>query len=240
MQRVHYTKQDAVGIIALDDGKANVIQQAFLDQLAAVLDQIEADDSVRAVVLRGRPKFFSAGLDIKTLPTLESGALTTCMETFGDVMLRLIGFPKPLIGAVTGHALAGGAVMLLSCDHRIGSNGSNKIGLNEVSVGLPVPTFILDLAQMVLQPSSWTESVCFGRIYSPDQAQTIGYLQELVDTPEQVLDLAIERASQLGKIDAKAFAVTKRRMRADITTRGQLTAHAELGAFLDLPLFARD
>ena len=72
MQRVHYTKQDAVGIIALDDGKANVIQQAFLDQLAAVLDQIEADDSVRAVVLRGRPKFFSAGLDIKTLPTLES------------------------------------------------------------------------------------------------------------------------------------------------------------------------
>jgi enoyl-CoA hydratase/carnithine racemase len=109
-----------------------------------------------------------------------------------------------------------------------------------VSVGLPVPTFILDLAQMVLQPSSWTESVCFGRIYSPDPAQTIGYLQVLVDTPEQVLDLAIERASQLGKIDAKAFAVTKRRMRADITTRGQRTAHAELGAFLDLPLFARD
>src|SRR5204863_9086655 len=123
----------AVGVITLDDGKANAIQAQFLEGLRDALDRAEGDPEVGAVVIGGRAGMFSAGLDLKVLPALPRAEMRTTCLLFGHAMLRDYEFPKPVVAAVTGHALAGGCVLLLTCDFRLGAAGPYRIGLHEVT-----------------------------------------------------------------------------------------------------------
>lgn len=218
--RVTVEVVDQVAVITMDDGKANAQQDAFFDQMDAALDQAMADD-VRAVVIAGRAGFFSGGLDLKLLPTLPIDDLVRTVTRFGDVMMRLYAFSKPVVAAVTGHALAGGAVLLLTADHRVGPSDvapgrkPAKIGLNEVAIGIALPQFIVTMCDQNLSRQHRHAATVFGTVYTPDKALEVGYLQELVPG-DQVVSTAMARAKQLGALPAAAFSATKHRTRGDL------------------------
>src|SRR5882724_5165267 len=106
--RISYAVDGNVARITLDDGKVNAMSLPFFEALGAALDRAERERP-GAVIITGRPGVFSAGLDLKLLPTLGAAELRTTLITFARTMLRVFLFPIPTVAAVGGHAIAGGA-----------------------------------------------------------------------------------------------------------------------------------
>src|SRR5690606_4760846 len=84
-----------------------------------------------------------------------------------DMFMKLYGSKIPLVVACTGHALAGGALVLLTGDVRIGATGAYRIGLNEVGIGMPVPVLAMELARDRIVPTELGPATLLARIYDP-------------------------------------------------------------------------
>lgn len=205
-----YRLDDGVAVITLDDGKANAITPDILERLSALLDRALADDA-RAVVLAGRDGRFSAGFD---LPTMTSGteAMQALVKQGAEFYMKLYGYPLPTIAACTGHALAGGAILLLSADHRVGADVPAKIGMNEVAIGMGLPIFAVELARDRLNPTQFGAATMAARIYDPAGATAAGYLDRVVPA-ESVVAEAIADARQLAQLKTGAYSLTKRQTR---------------------------
>ena len=201
-----YALDDGIATITLDDGKVNALSVEMLASIGERLDQAENDEAV--VVMTGRERTFSAGFDLKSddWPTmLTAGARTS---------ERMLSFPRPIVIACNGNALAMGAFLLLSADHRVGARGDFKIGLNEVAIGLTLPYFGIAIAKHRLNRPAYDRATVTGVIIGPDEARDAGFLDEVVDSGE-VLNTARSRAAQLKGIDMNAHHATKLRIRAD-------------------------
>jgi enoyl-CoA hydratase len=209
---ITYELNDNIAHITLDDGKVNAMSLPWFTALDAALDQTEKD-APGAVVIAGRAGFYSAGLDLKVLPTLSPDDLRTTLTYFGRTMLRMFTFPIPMVAAVTGHAVAGGAVLMLACDARHAADGPFRLHLSEVSIGLSLPTWALVIAQSGI-PQRWhTEAILHARSYSPREALDRGIV-DAVAPADHLLAQAHVAAAALRRLDATAYATSKSRHRA--------------------------
>ena len=226
-----YRLDDGVAIVTLDDGKANAFSTAAVVQLEAHLDQAEADGA-RALVIVGRPGRFSAGfnLDEMTGSVEEMRALVVRGARF---WMRLYGFPMPTVAACTGHALAGGALTLLSCDLRIAADVPAKIGLNEVAIGLTLPKFGVELAMDRLVKPAIAAATMGGQLYDAAGAVQVGFLDRVVPA-EDLLDVAVAEARRLGALGTAAYAGTKQNARAALIERVLAEVVADLDT-VELP-----
>jgi enoyl-CoA hydratase len=223
---VDYELDGAVATIAIDDGKLNVFSIAMLQALHAALDGAEDDGAV--VVLRGREGCFSAGFDMNVFgagpePILE-------MLTLGATLAeRVLSFPRPVLVACSGHAIAAGAFLALAADVRIGVDGPFRIGLNEVRIGLTVPSFAIELARGRLAPAHFDAAVIGARMYDPAGAVTAGFLDRIVPAAE-LEQASLAAAAGLAELNSAAHAATKRRARAEALVRLRAAIEHELTA----------
>jgi enoyl-CoA hydratase len=209
---VGYDLIDNLAQITLDDGKVNAFSLPVFEALNAALDRAEADRP-GAVIVAGRPGAFSAGLNLKVLPTLAPDELAKTMLAFGRTMLRVFTFPIPTVAAVSGHAVAGGAMLSFACDLRYMADGPFRLHLNEVAIALPLPTWAIVLAQSAI-PIRWqTEAILHARPYTPDEAFERGILSGVVPA-ERLLHAARAAAAPLAALDLGAYATAKSRQRA--------------------------
>lgn len=223
-EAVGYELVDGVAVLTMDDGKANAISHAMLDQLGAALDRAEGE--ARSLVLAGRDGRFSAGFDLKVMTGSPEG--TQGLVTAGARFLtRLYGFDRPTVAACTGHALAAGALLLLACDTRIGAEGPAKIGLNEVAIGMALPVFAVELARERLTPAELGAATMQARIYDPTTAVAAGYLDRVVP-PDSVVAAAVDEASRLGELRGGAYARTKAMLRGPAIDRILGTLEADM------------
>ncbi len=206
---VHYTLTGKTAIVAMDDGKANALSMAMLDELDAALTRAEAEAS--AVVLTGRPERFCAGFDLRVMMSSPDAAIAL-LRRGADILLKLFGLPLPLVIAATGHALAGGALVVLTGDVRIGVDGPYKVGLNEVAIGMPVPLLAMELARARLTPLDLTRATLGAHIYTPAEAVPAGYLDRVVAADALAAE-ALAEANRLGALPRTAYAPTKQRLR---------------------------
>jgi enoyl-CoA hydratase len=223
------SSHDGVARITLDDGKANAINERFLTALDRSLTEVEG---ASAVVLAGRAGFFSGGLDLKTLPMLELEPLQATLEQFARVMLRLFTFKRPVVAASTGHAIAGGTVLLLGCDERFGAEGPFKVGLNETAIGLSLPSFVVEMARCQLPAASLHRIVTCGELFAPSDAKAVGLYDHVV-SPESVVELAHARAQLLGVLPDRAYADNKLVLRRAAARVGDQTWGEEIRGFMD-------
>ncbi|MCE2531943.1 MAG: crotonase/enoyl-CoA hydratase family protein [Acidimicrobiia bacterium] len=195
-----------VALVSIDDGKVNALTPDLLDSLFGLLDAAEANAG--AVVLAGRPGVFCAGLDLNVMRG-GGPAVKDLLRKGGEIFLRLAEFPRPIVAACTGHALAAGAVVLLCCDIRICAAGTYKVGLNEVAIGLPLPPIVVALARARLSPRHFTRACNTAQVYSPAEAVEVGFLDQAdsTDATGEALRVATELAEGL---NADAFATTRR------------------------------
>lgn len=206
---VTYDLKDSIATITMDDGKANVMSEMMQGALAAALDRAESDAAV--VLLVGRGRIFSGGYDTAMFGRSPDEIVRT-LRGGGNLVHRIFAFPRPVVVACTGHAIAQGAFLLLAADVRIGAAGEFKIGLNEVAIGLTIPHYGVEIARARLAVPWFHHATLTGALYSPDAARTAGFLDRVVDHPD-VLATALEEARRLRTIDAKAHAGTKQRAR---------------------------
>jgi enoyl-CoA hydratase len=214
---LRYELDGTAAVITLDDGKANAISHEMADAINGALDRAEADQA-RAVVLAGRPGRFCAGFH---LPTMQEsvGSARDLLRVGGELALRLYLFPAPVVLAVTGHALAMGAILLMASDVRVGAAGDFKLGMNEVGIGMPVPKFATELADDRLSRRHLDAAINLATIYDPSGAVDAGFLDLAVD-PATVVDEATTRAQALAAgLHPGPFAMTRTNRRGDVAQR---------------------
>jgi len=204
-----YTLEGTTAVLRMDDGKANALSEAMIDALVEAIGRAEKEAS--AAVLVGRPERFCAGFDLKVMMSSPAAA-QALLRRGADMLMKLYGAKLPLVAACTGHALAGGALVLLTTDVRVGASGPYRIGLNEVSIGLPVPVLAMELARDRLAPLELGHATLASKIYGPEDAARAGYLDEVV-TPDKVVARAMEEATRLSGLAKNAYAATKERLR---------------------------
>lgn len=219
MADVSYQVQDKVAVVHMDDGKANALSRPMIDAVLGALARGQAEAS--AIVLAGRAERFCAGFDLRVMMSGPAAA-TELLRAGSELLLALYGATVPLVIACTGHALAGGALVLLTGDYRVGATGAFKLGLNEVAIGLPVPVLAMELARARLAPTELAQATLGARIYDPESAVAAGYLDAVV-APGELLARATAEAQRLGALSPAAYRATKQRLRghtiADIRAR---------------------
>lgn len=223
-----YTLEDATAVLRLDDGKANALSMAMIDALLSGLARAEQEAS--AVVLVGRPERFCAGFDLRVMMSGPAGA-QALLRRGSELFMKLYGSKLPVVMACTGHALAGGALLLLTGDVRVGAAGAYRIGLNEVSIGMPVPVLGLSLARDRLLSTELSHATLMALNYAPEEAARAGYLDTVV-APGEVLAFAKAEAARLGALSRAAFQATKLRLRGKTIAQVYATLEEDLRTLL--------
>lgn len=209
MPHVTYESRDNVAILKMDDGKANALSYEMMDSLDESLNRAEKEAS--AVVLTGRAGKFCAGFDLKLMMAGADQA-RALVTRGGELLLRLYALPLPLVIAATGHALAGGALMVLTGDVRIATRGAFRIGLNEVQIGMPVPVLAMELARDRLDPRHLVASTLFATVVDPEGGLKAGWVDELADEAT-LIETALGHAKKLGQLPRDAYSKSKTALR---------------------------
>jgi enoyl-CoA hydratase len=208
--RTRYELADGIATITLDDGKANALSPAMLAELNGALDRAQADKAL--VVLTGREGMFSAGFDLGVMGRGGEEAFSMLLAGF-RLAERLLSFPKPVVIACSGHALAMGVFLVLSGDERIGVEGAFKIGANEVAICLTMPYSAVEICRQRLAPAHFQRAVNNAEIYAPAEAVAAGFLDRLVPASELAVQ-ARAAAVRLARLNQPAHAASKLRSRA--------------------------
>jgi enoyl-CoA hydratase len=212
---MNYEQHGSVALLHFDDGKVNCVGHDFVAGMNEGLDRAAAE--ARAVVILGREGKFSAGFDLDEFKKGPAEAMAL-LDAGARMLLRLFSHPQPVVAACSGHAIAAGAFLLLSCDARIGSKGDFKLGLNETAIGMVLPVFGIELAHARLSPLHLQAATLMARLYNPSEALEAGFLDELSGM-DMLRMHALKLAEQLGQLPAEAYAGNKLAMRKPFLDR---------------------
>jgi enoyl-CoA hydratase len=206
-------RSDANGIVTLRlaYGKASALDIELCDELRRQLDEAR---NARAVILTGTGAIFSAGVDLFRLTDGGATYVERFFPTLRDVLELLFTFPRPVVAAANGHAIAGGCLMVAACDYRLMSGG--KIGVPELLVGVPLPAIAAEILQFAAgRDAQWLAYT--GGTITPEEARGRGLVDEVV-APDLLMSRAMEIAQRLAAAPADAFRITKLqfRRRADL------------------------
>jgi enoyl-CoA hydratase/carnithine racemase len=201
--------RDGLALVRIDRPPANAMTPDLLEAMIAAVEEL-ASDAPRAVVLAGREGFFSAGADLKVVPTLGPEDLGRMARGINAMAAGWYAFPRPVVCALTGHAIAGGMVLALCGDHRVASQ-AGRYGLTEARAGIPYPTVAIAVVRSELSPAAARRLSLGAELVDADQARLTGLVDEVVE-PGGVLDRAFERAAELAEV--VAYAAVKAQLRA--------------------------
>jgi enoyl-CoA hydratase len=197
---------DGVATVTADRPPANAMDVTLLGDLVAAIDEIAADPPA-AVVLAGRPGFFSAGADLKAVPGYGPDEQRAMVDGINRMALGVYALPCPVVGAITGHAIAGGMVLAVCTDLRIASS-AGSYGLTEVRVGVPYPQAAIGVVQAELPPAA-LRLLAFGNgLHDAATCLRLGVFDEVVE-PNVVVPRAQELAGDLASMPADVYARTK-------------------------------
>lgn len=208
--------RDGVATVRFDDGKANALDVGWFTRLEAALDEVEAAEA-RALVLAGRDGMFSAGLNLKILPGMSGPEFIAFFEQFSRLVLRLHGLGLPTVAALTGHAIAGGAILAYACDMRCMTAGPYRLQLNETAIGMPLPAWMLMVAQSVVPRHLESQALLHAEAFSAEAALAENLIDDIEVDPASTVARAERMARDLAeRLSPAAYAATKARLRGPL------------------------
>ena len=206
---VGYQLADSVATVTMDDGKVNVLSPRMITEIGQALDR--AQDDAAVVVLAGRPGVFSAGFDLSVIRAGGPAAISMLRAGF-ELAERVLSYPRPVVIACTGHAVAMGAFLLLSGDYRVGAAGPYKITANEVAIGITMPRAAVEICRQRLTPAHFNRATILAEPFDPDSAVEAGFLDRACE-PAHFWDTVHGITQHLGGLDLDAHKATKLRAR---------------------------
>lgn len=212
---VFYTHHESFAVIRMDDGKVNALGPTMQQALNEAIDHADRDN-VGALVIAGNQRVFSGGFDLKILTSGEAQPAVDMLRGGFELAYRLLSYPKPVVIACTGPAIAMGAFLLCSGDHRIAAHAYN-IQANEVAIGMTIPWATLEIMKLRLTPSAYQQAAGLAKTFFGETALASGFIDEMA-LPEVVLSRAEEAAREFAGLKQHAHAATKLRARADALT----------------------
>jgi enoyl-CoA hydratase len=214
---IHKEHKNGAVILRMEHGKVSALDLELLQELREKLAQLHKEPA-QAVVLTGTGSSFSAGVDLYRVLQGGNDYLSRFLPALDVCLRELLEFPRPIVAAVNGHAIAGGCVIVCACDHRIMAEGTGRIGVTELLVGVPFPGLPFEIVRASVASHHFQNIVYSGRTFSPSDALQVGLVDELA-APENLLARAIDVASRLGAISQRTFAITKAQLRRETLQR---------------------
>ncbi len=214
---IEIERRGTTAILRMMRGKGNSLNLEFCQAIDQGLQEVEASDA-RALVITGEASVFSAGVDLVSVARGGREMLADFLPGLTKCFRSLAVYPKPVVAAVNGHAIAGGCILVLASDYRVMSQGKATIGLTEMRVGVPFPTMAFEMVRFAVPPQHLQELIYTAQTYRADEALRRGLVDEAVPS-DRVLDRACEMADQLGAIPPETFRLTKQHLRAPLLDR---------------------
>lgn len=209
---VTYTHDEHIAVIRMDDGKVNALGPTMQQALNEAIDNADRDN-VGALVISGNHRVFSGGFDLKILTSGETQPAIDMLRGGFELAYRLLSYPKPVVIACTGPAIAMGAFLLCSGDHRIAAHAYN-IQANEVAIGMTIPWAALEILKLRLTRSAYQQAAGLAKTFFGETAIAAGFVDEIA-LPEVLVSRAEEAAREFANLNQQAHAATKLRARAD-------------------------
>ncbi|HEY0158104.1 MAG TPA: enoyl-CoA hydratase/isomerase family protein [Thermoanaerobaculia bacterium] len=216
---IERSEQDGITTLRLNHGKASALDIELLDGLALALAEANAS-ATRAVILTGTGSIFSAGVDLYRLVEGGTAYAERFVPALSRTLLDLFAFPKPLIVAANGHAIAGGCIFTLAADYRLLVSGNARIGMPELLVGVPFPPTVLEVVRYAVPPQHLQMLIYTGRTLAPDDALRHGLIDEIAE-PDALLGRAEEMARHFAALPERSFALAKYQLRDRAINRGK-------------------
>ena len=222
---------DSIREIQLARPPVNALNLDLLRALRAAIED-SVRDGARGIILSGAQGLFSAGVDVPALMQLDRAGVREFWQEFFALCGTLARAPIPTVAAITGHSPAGGAVLALLCDYRVMAQGPYRIGLNEVQVGLIVPSGIQLALRRVVGTYRAERLLVSGAMIESAEALACGFVDELTGV-DQVSTRALHWLSQLLALPSQAMLTTRQLARADLTAVWADPAALPLDDFVD-------
>ena len=197
---------DGIVTLRLAHGKASALDVELRN---ALTNELRDASSARAVIITGTGSIFSAGVDLFRMTNEGAAYVDRFVPTLRDVLTTLFEFPRPIVAAVNGHAIAGGCLIAAACDVRLMCGG--KIGVPELLVGVPFPA----IAIQILQYAAGRDAIQLAysaATFTPEEARAKGLIDEVV-APDQLMTRAEAEATRLASIPSESFRLTKLQLR---------------------------
>jgi enoyl-CoA hydratase len=221
---IHLSSQDGVTILRIDRPPANALDPTLLNAGVEVVEELMAAPP-DALVITGTGRFFSSGADLRVVPDLSADEQANLARSISFLFASMYRFPRPMVTAVNGHAVAGGLVIALCGDYRVvGTSG--QFGLTEVKVGIPFPSAAMAVVQRELTPPIVRRLVFGTELFDAHTAVRYDIFDEVV-ADDAVLDRAIEKAREFAALPQATYAAVKARLRADAFDRRGLFGGAD-------------
>jgi len=214
---VQLQRQGNVAVLTLAHGKANAFDLELCLALRRRLDECR-DAWCAAIVMVGTGTIFSAGVDLLRVVKDGPPYVKRFLPALSDAFEALFAFPKPVVAAVNGHAIAGGCILACAADRRLMARGTARIGVPELLVGVPFPPVPLEIMRFAAAPRRLASLLLEGETFTPDAALEQGLIDAVVD-PETLPSAAMAAAEMLAARPAAAFALTKQQLRGAALTR---------------------
>ncbi|MBK8009222.1 MAG: enoyl-CoA hydratase/isomerase family protein [Rhizobiales bacterium] len=201
-----------IAILTLRYGKANALDVDFCKALKKEFKRLAKSEAC-AVVITSAGNIFCAGVDL--LRAAEGGRkyLRSIVAALDEMYEEIFLFPKPVVAAINGHAIAGGCVLACCADYRVLAKGAGRMGVTELLVGVPFPPFAFEVLRATTSPMHFPKFTASGETFDTEGALANGFADEAVNA-DRLLPRALEKAEQLAAIRAEAFAVNKLYVRA--------------------------
>jgi enoyl-CoA hydratase/carnithine racemase len=209
---VAISESDGVAVLTVDRPPANAMNVELLEELVAALRSLESDPPA-ALVLSGREGVFSAGADLKAVPGYGPEEQLAMVDGINAMAIGVYGLACPVVGAISGHAIAGGLVLALCSDVRVAS-AAGRYGLTEVRVGVPYPQAALAVvrAELSAQAARW---LAFGnQLVGADECHRLGVFDEVLE-PAAVQPRALALGAELASFPRDTYLRTKRELRRE-------------------------
>ena len=199
-------KEGNVSIITLDDGKANVFSPEMSQQIDECLDQVATEEG--CLVITGKEGMFSGGLDLKIIQSGDIERIQEMSSKAFKLLARIFSFPRPVIAACSGHAVALGTFLLCCCDYRIGVKGEFMLGANEMRTNMVIPTPILELIKFRVSNTHKYRAVLGAEMYKLEDSISAGLIDEVVGQ-DLLMTTVTEKAKDLATMGHPSYSMTK-------------------------------
>ena len=219
-----------VAIMRMNSNPMNVINEGFFSDLEEAFATLESDHAESPVVLTSSQRAFSAGLDLKYHFSLftngDEEEIWQWYKRFRGALLRIFTYERPVVAAVNGHAIAGGLILALCCDYRVCVDSGARFGLNEITIGFPLPSAIAQIVLYVLGTATAQRVITTGFLYEPQDAVALGFFDESCEA-DKLLSHCVDFAGQYDPSLIPGYAFSKRALRRE-TVANMEGACAEL------------
>jgi Delta3-Delta2-enoyl-CoA isomerase len=215
VETIERQMRDGVSVLRIRRGKVNALNGTVVSELRQCVSDAERSDSTRAIVLTGTGKFFSFGFDIPEFLPCPREEFAAFVTGFAALYREIFALSKPTVAAVNGHAVAGGCMLALACDHRVMAADRGTIGLNEVQFGSSVFAGSVEMLRFWVGEATASKVLLSGSRFAAVEAWSMGLVDEAVPS-DDVEATACARAAERGRSYQPAYGALKRLLREPV------------------------